>query len=158
MSSLAVVQSDLVQSNLVLSSLSLIRSHLVQSFQALLIAFTSSFLPRLYYGYTRNSSLNGFINFTLSTSDYNFSQQQQFPSCRCVRYLVASYDLQSRPEQKPSPGLVVCRYRGFRDENGDLPPHYFHLLAVRLAFVFVFEVCVTTVQLPNTVNSAASLR
>lgn len=89
----------MVQSNLVLSSLSLILSHLVQSFQALLIAFTSSFLPRLYYGYTRNSSLNGFINFTLSTSDYNFSQQQQFPTCRCVRYLVAFYDMQSRPEQ-----------------------------------------------------------
>ncbi|XP_075871081.1 anoctamin-7 isoform X2 [Nelusetta ayraudi] len=87
-------------------------THIAVVTNALLIAFTSSFLPRLYYGYTRNSSLNGFINFTLSTSDYNFSQQQQFPS---------------------------CRYRGFRDENGDLPPHYFHLLAVRLAFVFVFE-------------------
>ncbi|KAM9733780.1 LOW QUALITY PROTEIN: anoctamin-7 [Menidia menidia] len=74
---------------------------------AFLIAFTSSFVPRLYYRYTRNSSLTGFINFTLA----------------------------SAPQQHNA----TCRYRGFRDQRGDLLPEFFHLLAIRLSFVIVFE-------------------
>ncbi|XP_023273268.1 anoctamin-7 [Seriola lalandi dorsalis] len=77
---------------------------------AFLIAFTSSFLPRLYYRYTRESSLSGFINFTLATSPHNYSQHH-----------------------------TSCRYRGFRDENGENTPEYYHLLAVRLSFVIIFE-------------------
>ncbi|XP_056229503.1 anoctamin-7 isoform X2 [Seriola aureovittata] len=77
---------------------------------AFLIAFTSSFLPRLYYRYTRDSSLSGFINFTLATSPHNYSQHH-----------------------------TSCRYRGFRDENGENTPEYYHLLAVRLSFVIIFE-------------------
>ncbi|XP_051933320.1 anoctamin-7 [Hippocampus zosterae] len=74
---------------------------------ALLIAFTSSFLPRLYYRYTRESDLSGFINFTLATSPRN--------------------------------SKFTCRYRGFRDQNGEYSPEYFHLLAIRLGFVIIFE-------------------
>ncbi|KAG7225927.1 hypothetical protein INR49_018528 [Caranx melampygus] len=77
---------------------------------AFLIAFTSSFLPRLYYRYTRDSSLSGFINFTLATSPQNYNQNH-----------------------------TPCRYRGFRDENGEITPDYYHLLAVRLSFVIIFE-------------------
>ncbi|XP_061828427.1 anoctamin-7 [Nerophis lumbriciformis] len=78
---------------------------------AFLIAFTSSFLPRLYYRYTQDESLSGFINFTLATSPRNYSQENR----------------------------RTCRYRGFRDENGQYLPEYFHLLAIRLAFVIIFE-------------------
>uniref|UniRef100_A0A8C4D902 Anoctamin n=1 Tax=Dicentrarchus labrax TaxID=13489 RepID=A0A8C4D902_DICLA len=77
---------------------------------AFLIAFTSSFLPREYYSYTRNRTMSGFINFTLATSPYNYSLQH-----------------------------TPCRYRGFRDELGEHLPDYFHLLAIRLSFVIVFE-------------------
>ena len=35
--------------------------------QAFLIAFTSDFLPRMYYEYVHNSSLHGYVNFTLAT-------------------------------------------------------------------------------------------
>lgn len=38
--------------------------------------------------------------------------------------------------------VAICRYRGFRDENGEYLPEYFHLLAIRLSFVIVFEVSV----------------
>ncbi|KAM9813117.1 anoctamin-7 isoform X2 [Syngnathus typhle] len=76
---------------------------------AFLIAFTSSFLPRLYYRYTREPDLSGFINFTLATSP------------------------------PPREHTLACRYRGFRDENGQYLPEYFHLLAVRLGFVIIFE-------------------
>ncbi|XP_059187790.1 anoctamin-7 [Centropristis striata] len=79
---------------------------------AFLIAFTSSFLPRLYYRYTTDSSLSGFINFTLATSPRNYSMQHH---------------------------NIPCRYRGLRDEEGQYLPDYYHLLAIRLTFVIVFE-------------------
>jgi anoctamin-7 len=33
-----------------------------------------------------------------------------------------------------------CRYRGFRDEEGNHTPFFWRLLAVRFAFVIIFEV------------------
>ncbi|XP_027136752.1 anoctamin-7 [Larimichthys crocea] len=87
-------------------------THIAVFSNAFLIAFTSSFLPRLYYGYTRDSTLSGFTNFTLATSPRNYSLQHQNTS---------------------------CRYRSLRDENGKYLPEYFHLLAIRLTFVIVFE-------------------
>lgn len=36
----------------------------------------------------------------------------------------------------------LCRYRDFRDENGDYNIFYWHLLAVRLGFVILFEVSI----------------
>ncbi|KAM3875092.1 anoctamin-7 [Diretmus argenteus] len=85
-------------------------THMAVLTNAFLIAFTSGFLPRLYYRYTADTSLSGYINFTLATSPRNYSQQP----CRCV-------------------------YRGYRDESGHFLPEYFHLLAIRLAFVIIFE-------------------
>ncbi|XP_034096595.1 anoctamin-7 [Gymnodraco acuticeps] len=85
-------------------------THVAVFSNAFLIAFTSSFLPRLYYRNTRDSNLNGFINFTLATSPSNFSQQH-----------------------------TRCRYLDLRDEEGHYLPEYYHLLAIRLAFVIVFE-------------------
>ncbi|KAM7398722.1 hypothetical protein PAMP_018039 [Pampus punctatissimus] len=87
-------------------------THVAVLSNAFLIAFTSSFLPRLYYRYTTDSSLSGFINFTLATSRHNYTQLHQNTS---------------------------CRYRGFRDENGEYLSEYFHLLAIRLSFVIIFE-------------------
>jgi anoctamin-7 len=42
------------------------------------------------------------------------------------------------PGSMPQP----CQYRGLRDEKGNHTPFFWRLLAVRLAFVIVFEVCV----------------
>ncbi|XP_040039244.2 anoctamin-7 [Gasterosteus aculeatus] len=85
-------------------------AHVAVLSNAFLIAFTSSFLPRLYYAYTRDRTLTGFINFTLATAPRNYNQQH-----------------------------TPCRYQGFRDADGDYLPEYFHLLAIRLTFVIVFE-------------------
>ncbi|XP_031159665.1 anoctamin-7 isoform X3 [Sander lucioperca] len=85
-------------------------THLAVLANAFLIAFTSSFLPRLYYSYTRDSTLSGFINFTLATSPRNYSGKDP-----------------------------PCRYRGFMDQDGKYLPEFFHLLAIRLAFIIVFE-------------------
>uniref|UniRef100_A0A8C7UDD5 Anoctamin n=1 Tax=Oncorhynchus mykiss TaxID=8022 RepID=A0A8C7UDD5_ONCMY len=77
---------------------------------AFLIAFTSDFLPRLYYRYNNDGNLQGYVNFTLGTSPSNFNTNN-----------------------------TQCRYRGYRDRNGHFRPEYFHLLACRLAFVIIFE-------------------
>ncbi|XP_070685237.1 anoctamin-7 [Pempheris klunzingeri] len=87
-------------------------THIAVLSNAFLIAFTSSFLPRLYYRYTRDSTLSGFVNFTLATSPRNYSQQHLH---------------------------TPCRYRGYRDTDGEHLPEYYHLLAIRLTFVIVFE-------------------
>ncbi|XP_054884751.1 anoctamin-7-like isoform X2 [Poeciliopsis prolifica] len=82
-------------------------SHIAVISNAFLIAFTSSFVPRQYYRFTRDSSLRGFVNFTLATASLNNS--------------------------------TPCKYRGFMDDNGDYLPAFFHLIAIRLSFVIVFE-------------------
>ncbi|XP_078065325.1 anoctamin-7-like isoform X2 [Mustelus asterias] len=78
---------------------------------AFLIAFTSDFLPRQYYQYMHKSDLTGYTNFTLAYSPLSFNQQNN----------------------------GTCRYRDFRNPNGNLSLTYWNLLAIRLAFIIVFE-------------------
>ncbi|XP_053736069.1 anoctamin-7 isoform X2 [Synchiropus splendidus] len=85
-------------------------THVAVLSNAFLIAFTSSFLPRLYYRYTRDANLSGYINFTLATS----------PASQ-------------------NPDHETCRYRALRDQHGHYLPEYFQLLAIRLSFVIIFE-------------------
>lgn len=92
-------------------------SHIAVIANAFLIAFTSSFLPRAYYKYTRDSSLHGFTNFSLATSPDFYIKQEN----------------------------TSCRYEGLKDNNGDNLPEYYELLAVRLAFVIIFQHVVFTV-------------
>ncbi|KTG06636.1 hypothetical protein cypCar_00049158 [Cyprinus carpio] len=54
--------------------------------------------------------MRGYINFTLSVAPANFTQ---------------SY--------------MTCRYRGLRDDKGQPTQDYYHLLAIRLSFVIIFE-------------------
>ena len=49
--------------------------------QAFLIAFTSDFLPRVYYEYVHNSSLHGYVNFTLAYAPSDFVLRSN-TSCR----------------------------------------------------------------------------
>uniref|UniRef100_UPI00398F023B anoctamin-7-like n=1 Tax=Pristiophorus japonicus TaxID=55135 RepID=UPI00398F023B len=78
---------------------------------AFLIAFTSDFLPRLYYRYTHQNNMSGYVNFTLAYSPISFVRQNN----------------------------SMCRYREFRDPNGHLSITYWNLLAIRLGFVILFE-------------------
>ncbi|KAJ8256873.1 hypothetical protein COCON_G00190250 [Conger conger] len=77
---------------------------------AFLIAFTSDFLPRLYYRYTTERSLNGYVNFTLSIAPDSFAKNH-----------------------------TQCRFRGHRDHNGSLTPEFFQILAIQLVFIIIFE-------------------
>ncbi|XP_067307687.1 anoctamin-7 [Pseudorasbora parva] len=84
-------------------------SYLAVISNAFLIAFTSDFLPRLFYRYTAGS-MAGYVNFTLAFAPADFTQNQ-----------------------------TSCRYRGLRNEKGQHTQDYFHLLAIRLSFVIIFE-------------------
>ncbi|KAK1162701.1 hypothetical protein AOXY_G17613 [Acipenser oxyrinchus oxyrinchus] len=84
-------------------------THLAVISNAFLLAFTSDFLPRLYYRYKNHGSLVGYVNFTLAYAPEDFSNHTQ------------------------------CRYREYREVNGDYSPTYFNLLAIRLGFVIIFE-------------------
>ncbi|XP_065266305.1 anoctamin-7 [Emys orbicularis] len=86
-------------------------THLAVISNAFLIAFTSDFLPRLYYQYTHASDLQGYVNFTLAYAPKHFASQHN----------------------------VTCRYRAYRDESGRYSLTYWNLLAIRLGFIIVFE-------------------
>ncbi|XP_066477596.1 anoctamin-7 [Tiliqua scincoides] len=86
-------------------------THLAVISNAFLIAFTSDFLPRLYYQYTRHSNLTGYIDFTLAYA----------------------------PEEYVTQHNVTCRYRAFRERSGSYSLAYWNLLAIRLGFIIVFE-------------------
>uniref|UniRef100_A0A8C3SNI2 Anoctamin n=1 Tax=Chelydra serpentina TaxID=8475 RepID=A0A8C3SNI2_CHESE len=79
---------------------------------AFLIAFTSDFLPRLLYQYEHDSQLQGYVNFTLAYSP--------------LRYVATG-------------NHTLCRYKAFRDANGNYTLFYWKLLAVRLGFIIAFE-------------------
>ncbi|XP_072474903.1 anoctamin-7 isoform X3 [Notamacropus eugenii] len=78
---------------------------------ALLIAFTSDFLQRTYYQHVHSYDLHGYINFTLAWAPKAF---------------VSRYN-------------HTCRYQAFRKEDGQHSFTFWNLLAIRLAFIIVFE-------------------
>ncbi|XP_060540526.1 anoctamin-7-like isoform X1 [Pantherophis guttatus] len=78
---------------------------------AFLIAFTSDFLPRLLYQYEYDSHLHGYVNFTLAYS----------------------------PPAYVHSNHTMCRYKAFRDAQGNYTLFYWKLLAIRLGFIIAFE-------------------
>ncbi|XP_068589972.1 anoctamin-7 isoform X2 [Cebidichthys violaceus] len=84
-------------------------SHLSVIANAFLIAFTSDFLPRLLYQFKFGDDLNGYVNFTLAYAPLNYTENP------------------------------MCRYKAYRDDNGNYLLFYWELLAVRLGFIIAFE-------------------
>ncbi|BFZ09443.1 hypothetical protein BsWGS_12480 [Bradybaena similaris] len=103
---------------------------------ALIIAFTSDFIPKLVYMYAYNPSenLNGYINFSLSV------------------FNVSDFEPGSQPRDmkvEEFGKVIECRYRDYRNPPGspdayDFTIVYWHILAARLAFIIFF---VLTVQM-----------
>nr|XP_019567227.1 PREDICTED: anoctamin-7 [Rhinolophus sinicus] len=93
-------------------------THLAVISNAFLLAFSSDFLPRAYYRWTRAGDLRGFVNFTLAHAPPAFAAEHN----------------------------GTCRYRAFREDDGRYSWTYWHLLAIRLAFVIVFEHVVFTIS------------
>ncbi|XP_073423871.1 anoctamin-2 [Dendrobates tinctorius] len=92
---------------------------------AFVISVTSDFIPRLVYQYmySENGTMHGFINHTLSY--FNVS------------------DL--KPGTQPGNShVVLCRYKDYREppwspNHYDFSKQYWTVLAVRLAFVILFQ-------------------
>uniref|UniRef100_A0A3B5L4I3 Anoctamin n=1 Tax=Xiphophorus couchianus TaxID=32473 RepID=A0A3B5L4I3_9TELE len=97
---------------------------------AFVISFTSDFIPRMVYQYmySPDGSLHGFVNHTLS-------------------YFNVSHFEHGKGTMDPMPygyPIEVCRYKDYREPPWSLTPYeiskeFWAVLAVRLAFVIVFQ-------------------
>ncbi|XP_054881404.1 anoctamin-1-like isoform X2 [Poeciliopsis prolifica] len=97
---------------------------------AFVISFTSDFIPRMVYQYMYSSdgSLHGFVNHTLS-------------------YFNVSHFEHGKETMDPMPygyPIEVCRYKDYREPPWSPTPYeiskeFWAVLAVRLAFVIVFQ-------------------
>ncbi|XP_076344099.1 anoctamin-2-like isoform X2 [Tachypleus tridentatus] len=95
---------------------------------ALIIAFTSSFIDQIFYSVfiSSDGSLNGFLNFTLS--DFNVSD--------------FSVDMNIVSETNTS--VEYCKYQDYREpptlnNKYEYKSIYWHLVTARLAFIVIFE-------------------
>uniref|UniRef100_A0A0L8I6K0 Anoctamin n=1 Tax=Octopus bimaculoides TaxID=37653 RepID=A0A0L8I6K0_OCTBM len=93
---------------------------------ALIIAFTSDFIPKMLYKHviSPNDTLEGYVEFSLSY--FNIS------------------DFQPRSKPTFDSNITECRYKDFRypPDSPDKYEHtsiYWHILAIRLAFVIIFQ-------------------
>lgn len=96
-----------------------------------IIAFTSDFIPRLIYRiFESDGSLNGYLNFTLST--FNISDLEE----------------RSQPHLTEYFNLTTCRYHDFRQSQAPYSrtSMYWIILASRLGFVVLFENIVAIVM------------
>uniref|UniRef100_A0A3Q4H5I6 Anoctamin n=1 Tax=Neolamprologus brichardi TaxID=32507 RepID=A0A3Q4H5I6_NEOBR len=94
---------------------------------AFVISFTSDFIPRMVYQYmySPDGSMHGFVNHTLS-------------------YFNVSHFQDGKEPMDPSHPVVICRYKDYREPPWSNTPYelsreFWAVLAVRLAFVIVFQ-------------------
>uniref|UniRef100_A0AAY4BCU9 Anoctamin n=1 Tax=Denticeps clupeoides TaxID=299321 RepID=A0AAY4BCU9_9TELE len=97
---------------------------------AFVISFTSDFIPRLVYQYmySPDGSMHGFVNHTLSYFNVSHFQNGTQP----IEPLYLGYQVE------------ICRYKDYREPPWSSTPYeiskeFWTVLAVRLAFVIVFQ-------------------
>nr|XP_049573369.1 anoctamin-1a isoform X6 [Syngnathus scovelli] len=97
---------------------------------AFVISFTSDFIPRLVYQYmySPDGTLHGFVNHSLSY----FNVSDFAPGTDPAKPLILGYKVE------------ICRYKDYREPPWSSTPYDFSkefwaVLAVRLAFVVVFQ-------------------
>uniref|UniRef100_UPI00358E7F15 anoctamin-7-like n=2 Tax=Myxine glutinosa TaxID=7769 RepID=UPI00358E7F15 len=86
--------------------------HIAVLFHALLIAFSSDFLPRLMYYFTATATDPSYLEFILAYSPQKYVDETHTP----------------------------CRYKGFRDEEGNYTAFHWQLLVLQIVFVIVFVI------------------
>lgn len=103
-----------------------------------IIAFTSDFIPRLVYilYYSKDRSLNGYVDWTLSTFDITEFKNGTAP-------LSVSDEFKN---------VTICRYQDFRfppnhENEYERTAIFWNVMAARLIFVVIFENTVAIVML-----------
>ncbi|XP_067044600.1 anoctamin-4-like [Acropora muricata] len=103
---------------------------------AFVIAFTSDFIPRLVYrsSYSADGSLVGYVNSSLSYFNVSDWTEEEKPR-ELYAYQVLNYS------------MPYCRYPGYRIPQKPYGENkqYWHVIAARLAFVFVFQYVVYSI-------------
>lgn len=105
--------------------------------QAFIIAFSSDFIPRLYYKYLLNEDRTeaGFVQHTLAI------------------FNVSDFEEGAAPRFSKFTNVTQCRYQEYRnppdhpDRPYKRPLFYWHMLALRLAFVVIYQNVVSFVQI-----------
>lgn len=96
--------------------------------QAMIIAFSSNFIPKLVYKATHDDpELNGYLNFTLAT------------------FYTKDYGTQSLLDVSAQANVTECHYIEFRNDPWENPPYkrpmiYWKILTARLAFIVIYQV------------------
>ncbi|CAF1416043.1 unnamed protein product [Adineta steineri] len=100
-------------------------SYLAVLTNAIVIAWTSEFIPKMAYRVLQStgSSLSGYVDWTLTSIS------------------IADYNSTGRMPPDVPGGLTYCRYRDFRSSAAPYSESliYWNVLAARLAFIIVFE-------------------
>ncbi|XP_058443649.1 anoctamin-5 isoform X2 [Malaya genurostris] len=103
---------------------------------AFIIAFSSNFIPRLVYMYVVSPTRTdeGFVNHTLAY------------------FNVSDFEAGVAPMESKFENVTVCRYQEYRNPPGverayKRPLIYWHILAIRLAFVVIYQNVVSFVQI-----------
>ncbi|CAF3746759.1 unnamed protein product [Adineta steineri] len=100
-------------------------SYLAVLTNAIVIAWTSEFIPKMAYRILQStgSSLSGYVDWTLTSIS------------------IADYNNTGRMPPDVPGGLTSCRYRDFRSSAAPYSESliYWNVLAARLAFIIVFE-------------------
>uniref|UniRef100_A0AAQ4QX53 Anoctamin n=1 Tax=Gasterosteus aculeatus aculeatus TaxID=481459 RepID=A0AAQ4QX53_GASAC len=101
---------------------------------AFVISFTSDFIPRLVYQYmfSQTGTMHGFIDHTLSY------------------FNVSNFKPGTAPQNLEQGSITVCRYKDYREppwspDAYTFSKQYWCVLAARLAFVILFQHCVSSV-------------
>ncbi|MBN3290515.1 ANO2 protein, partial [Polypterus senegalus] len=96
---------------------------------AFVISFTSDFIPRLVYlyMYSETGTMHGFINHTLSYFNVTHFKPGTAPT-------LSQFDKE----------MLICRYKDYREPPWSINAYefskqYWSVLAIRLAFVIVFQ-------------------
>ncbi|XP_065083351.1 anoctamin-5 isoform X2 [Ochlerotatus camptorhynchus] len=103
---------------------------------AFIIAFSSNFIPRLVYMYvvSADKTDRGYLNHTLAY------------------FNVSDFEPGAAPIASKFDNVTICRYHEYRNPPGADRPYkrpliYWHILAIRLAFVVIYQNVVSFVQI-----------
>ncbi|XP_064556786.1 anoctamin-1 isoform X1 [Drosophila montana] len=109
-------------------------THIAVASSAMIIAFSSNFIPKLVYKATHDDpELNGYLNFTLAT------------------FYTKDYGTQSLLDVSAQANVTECHYIEFRNDPWENPPYkrpmiYWKILTARLAFIVIYQNIITMLQ------------